>query len=491
MARPVGRMIKREPAAAAERIFDLVVIGAGIHGAASALEAARRGLNVLVIDRSDFGGETSWNSLRVLHGGLRYLQSLDLARFRESVRAQSWYVREFPTLVKPLACLMPLYGDGLRRPVALRPVLVLNELLRRLWSSKDERDRIPGSRVLNGDEVRERFPGVRTTGLRGGALWYDAYLPQPQRVLIEMLRRVAAHGGAVLNYVEATGWIVDDEGQIGGVHVRDCLANTELTLRGRTVLNCAGPWAGELDDTAHPTGKRGYAPSLAFNLLLDWPLDSDATVAVEPAGGGRTYFLHPLGSRTLAGTYHAPAEIPGTLPTEEQILDFLGDLSAALPGFGVTRDEVLRILPGTLPAKRAGTDKLATRELLIDAAAGGGPHGLFTLVGVKYTTAPVAAKRAIDRIVKRCFPGAPKASCDNESEPEPRAVPSWPAFARGSRDEPERARALVRSIVEEESVTSVDDLLLRRSDWGLVPTEFEEAAKLVRSLCPELFSAEL
>ena len=83
-------MIRRDPATAAQKTFDLIVIGAGIHGAAAALEATRRGLNVLVIDRGDFGGETSWNSLRVLHGGLRYLQNLDLARFRESVRARSW-----------------------------------------------------------------------------------------------------------------------------------------------------------------------------------------------------------------------------------------------------------------------------------------------------------------------------------------------------------------------------------------------------------------
>ena len=483
-------MIRRKPTDAAQNTFDLVVIGAGIHGVATALEAARRGLGVVVIDRSDFGGETSWNSLRILHGGLRYLQTFDLARFRESVRARSWYVREFPSLVEPFPCLMPLYGEGLRRKAMLRPVLALNEQLRRIWSAAAERDLIPVSRVLSNDEVREWFPGVRTAGLRGGALWYDAYLPQPQRVLIEMLRRVAACGGEALNYMEAIGWVVDDDGRIGGVNVRDRLADTDLLLRSRAVLNCAGPWAHELDASAHSIRDRGHAPSLAFNLLLNRPLDSDAAVAVEPVGGGRTYFLHPLGSRTLAGTFHAPAERPGATPTDRQISQFIDDLSAALPGFGVTRDDVLRVLAGTLPARHARTDDLATRDLWIDAGADGGPCGLFTLVGVKYTTAPLAARRAVDRIMARCFPGGSRFAVGNRVEPEPRAVPGWPAFARISREEPERARALVRSIVAEESVTSVEDLLLRRSDWGLVPTEFDEAEHLVRSLYPERFNAE-
>lgn len=477
-------MIHREPAAAAERTFDLIVIGAGIYGAAAALHAARRGLSVLVIDRGDFGGETSWNSLRVLHGGLRYLQTLDLARFRESVRARSWFVREFPTLVDPLPCLMPLYGKGLRRTAFLRPVLALNERLRKLWSVPAELDLIPGGRVLTVDAVRQRFPGVRSDGLRGGALWYDGYLRQPQRVLIEMLRRATAWGAVPLNYVEATGWIVND-GQIGGVEVVDRILDKQLSMRSRAVLNCAGPWAGQLAGWVNSTSAVGCAPSLAFNLLLDRPLASEVTVAVEPAGGGRTYFLHPIGRRTLAGTYHCPASAPGTVPTDKQVLDFLGDLSAAVLDFEVTSEDVLRILPGTLPATHPGTTDLKRRAVWRDEGDDGGPDGLFTLIGVKYTTAPVAAERAINRIIERCFSRIAGEANGDDVEPQARYVPEWPEFVCLSQEDPSTARRLVRTIIEEESVTSMDDLLLRRSDWGLVPSEHEKAADLVRDLCPE------
>lgn len=478
--------IRRDPEKLSGESFDLIVVGAGIHGTAAALEAARRGLRVLVLDKGDFGGETSWNSLRILHGGLRYLQTLDLVRFRESVKARSWYVRELPSLVESLECLMPLYGEGPRRKTMLGPALALNELLRRIWSADVERDLIPGSRLLAAGEVRERFPAVRRAGLQGGALWHDAYVSQPQRVVIEMLRRVAARGGSALNYVQATGWAVGDGNRVRGVEARDLLTDTPITFASRAVLNCAGPWARDLDGANWPAGTESHAPSLAFNLLLDRQLDTAATVAVQPAGGGRTYFLHPLGTRTLAGTYHAAADGPGGSPSETQISAFIQDLGVAIPGFDLARSDVLRVLAGTLPAKRAGTDDVETRDLWVDAGGNGGPDGLFTLVGVKYTTAPLAAKRAIDRIARSCFAAVVASVEDRVAEPTPRTVPAWQEFADLVRNHSEQARALVQRIIDDESVTTVEDLLLRRVDWGLVPAEFDEAVRLVRSWFPEL-----
>ena len=176
------------------------------------------------------------------------------------------------------------------------------------------------------------------------------------------------------------------------------------------------------------------------------------------------------------------------MPTEGQISEFIGDLAAALPGFSVARSDVLRIMSGTLPARHPGADEVATHDLWIDAGKRDGPKGLFTLVGVKYTTAPLAAKRAVDRIMARCFDEATARESSGHVEPEPRVVPTWPEFETLAREDIDRARLLMRGIVDGESVTSVEDLLLRRSDWGLVPTEFDEAARLALKLYPERFS---
>src|SRR5580700_10743603 len=122
-------MIERNPNAALADCYDLAVIGGGIHGVAVALEAAQRSLRVLLLERGDFGCGASGNSLRILHGGLRYLQTADLVRFRESVAQRHWYARSFPALIEPLSCLMPLYRQGMKRRAVMQLALAANDLL--------------------------------------------------------------------------------------------------------------------------------------------------------------------------------------------------------------------------------------------------------------------------------------------------------------------------------------------------------------------------
>jgi glycerol-3-phosphate dehydrogenase len=459
--------------------FDLAVIGAGIHGSIAALEASRRGLRVVVLERGDFGGATSWSSLRILHGGIRYLQTMDLARFRSSVRSRSWYVREFGSLVQPLECLMPVYGSGLRRPAFLRIALALNNQLRRLWSSPEELDRIPAGAFLSAEEVVRRFPAVRRQGLRGGLLWFDGFLPQPQRIVMELLRRARAHGATVLNYAEAKGFSAHDGG--ASVEVAGRAGGSPESIRCRAILNCAGPWAPGLNGIPRPDDS---GLTLAFNLLLDRPLGSAVTVAVDPAEGGRTYFLCPRGDATLAGTFHARATSADTQPADQQVDDFLADLGSAIPDYQVTRDDVLRVLAGTLPAADLSSEEPAGRDVWI-APTDSVP--VFTLVGTKYTTAPLAARKAVDEVVARCFPDMQDINLEG-SEPDPRIVPDWQTFLAQSADSPETAAALLTAIVQDESVTSLDDLLLRRTDWGLEPESYRVAEAAIAELCPDLIS---
>ena len=164
-------MIERTLPAASCDEYDLVIVGGGVYGAALCLEAARRGLRPALLERDDFGGATSWNSLRIVHGGLRYLQSLDLHRFRESVAERKRWIVDFPDLVRPLPCLMPLYGDGMHRPMVLRAALVLNDALSagRNRGTRPDRNLLSG-RVLSAAQTVERFPRVRGDGLKGAAL---------------------------------------------------------------------------------------------------------------------------------------------------------------------------------------------------------------------------------------------------------------------------------------------------------------------------------
>lgn len=485
-------MIERDPVAAARPPHDLVVVGGGIHGSMLALEAARRGLDPLLLEKADFGGGTSWNSLRIAHGGLRYLQTLDLERFRESVRERRWLLRRFPDLVEPLPCLMPLYGRGLRRPAVFRVALLLNRLLSRDRNRGVEPDRrLPPGRVLDAAETRARVPAVREEGLQGGALWYDASIRSTNRLLIEALRWACARGARCLNYVEARELLVED-GAVAGVRGRDRARNEDLSFRARVVVNAAGPWTPAVARAFGSPAPGLYTPSIAFNLLLDREPPSDVCVAVEPEDGGRTYFLRPWRGRLLAGTWHGPWDggPDGADPGEERIGAFLEDLRRCAPALDVSREEVVRVYAGLLPAEEEGTAELSTREVLHDHGADGGPAGLYSLAGVKYTTARRVAERALRRIYGERLPGIAgrgRSVAGGRPAVDPERARLWEdgrALELHRRD-PERLRRFAIRLGREEAVVTLDDLLLRRTDWWMDAREAPEVATFLRRVLGE------
>jgi glycerol-3-phosphate dehydrogenase len=380
-------------------VTDLLVIGGGFYGAMLTLEAARRGLSTVLLERDDFGGATSANSLRIVHGGLRYLQSLDLPRFRESVAERRWFLRHFPDLVQPLPCLMPLYGPPrggrLRRPAVFRVALALNDRLAR------ER-LLPPGRVLDVSETVDLFPGVDRNGLAGAALWHDAVLTDPQRVLHETLRWAGRCGARALNRIEAVE--LRTEGRtVTGLRAIGLESGEAFEFRARAVVNCAGPWCRTIAARFDRDLPELFRPLLAFNLLLDREPPSRSALAVAaPGKGAQTWFLLPVEGKTLAGTFYVPApggSGPGAGPDEAAVAAFLQELNAAVPGWDVRPEQVLQICHGWLPARADGSPVPASRPVLHDHGAAAGPEGLFSVSGVKLTTARAVAEKTLGKIL--------------------------------------------------------------------------------------------
>jgi glycerol-3-phosphate dehydrogenase len=379
-------------------VTDLLVIGGGFYGAMLTLEAARRGLSTVLLERDDFGGATSANSLRIVHGGLRYLQSFDLPRFRESVAERRWFLRQFPDLVQPLPCLMPLYspprGGRLRRPAVFRAALALNDRLAR------ER-LLPTDRVLDASETADLFPGVDRNGLVGAALWHDAVLTDPQRVLHEALRWAGRCGARAFNRMEAVELRMDGR-KVTGLRAVGLESGESFELHGRAVVNCAGPWCRTVAARFDRDLPDLFRPLLAFNLLLDREPPARAALAVAAAGkGAQTWFLLPLDGKTLAGTFYVPAggSGPGAGPDEAAVEAFLRDLNASVPGWDLRPEQILQVCHGWLPARADGSPEPASRPVFHDHGAAGGPEGLFSVSGVKLTTARAVAEKTLGRIL--------------------------------------------------------------------------------------------
>jgi glycerol-3-phosphate dehydrogenase len=463
-------MISRDPEAAGKQNYDAVIIGGGIYGITLALEAGRKGLKTLLVEQGDFGEQTSFNSLKIIHGGLRYLQSLDLHRFRESVGERTWFLRHFPERVHPLPCFMPLYGKGMRRPSIFRGALLANHLLSLGRNTGVDPDHhLPMGKVVGVEQSRAIFPLLDTRGLKGGAVWYDAYMPDSQLLVMDLLQAACSLGAVSLNYVRATGLLTDSQGHIRGVEALDRASTTPCAFHADLVINAAGPWCRQVVEGITGDRKELFQPSLAWNVLFKRKALSDHALAVQAREpGSRLYFITPWKDKIFAGTGHEPwLAGPGRpMPTFRQLSSFIGSLNKAVTGLNLQLEDVDRIFAGLLPTTEAGSNVLTKRECIVDHGAAGGPTGLYSVGGIKFTTARLVAEKILELA--------------GQGTTEPVAIAgvtsSYPAM-----DELEQYREL---LARDASIVHLDDLVFRRSTLWESSSEFEEMAESLCSLFP-------
>ncbi len=396
----VGIAPRRSPGDPTRETYDLVIVGGGVYGIMLALESARRGLCALLLERGVFGGATSRNSLRIVHGGLRYLQTLDLVRFKEHTAERRWFMRHFSDLVEPLACMMPLYGKGGYRTSVFRVALALNDFL-----ARDGNDGVPpnahlgGSRTVSAAEVRRTFPLVETQGLQGGIVWYDGFIPDVEPLFERVLGWVEDNGVRLLSHIEATGLALE-AGRLVGVEAVDLVSGEAHTFRGRTVVNTCGPWSQQFAESCGLRAPGLFAPLIAWNVVFNRPWDMSCAVAVRPdSRQGRFYFLLPWNGMLLAGTGEASwSGGPDDVRVADEDLEaFIADLNRSVAGLDLKRKDVARVMAGLLPLAGPGSRALANRETIIDHASTGGPAGAFSVSGVKLTTARLVAERVLRR----------------------------------------------------------------------------------------------
>jgi glycerol-3-phosphate dehydrogenase len=366
---------------------DVIIVGGGIQGVSLALSAARRGLKPLIIERSALGAGATGASYGIVHGGLRYLQTLDIPRWRRSRQAQSWYLEEFPAHVRPLRCVMPLYSGTLRSPTFFKAGLALEDRLTRLFDSPSP---LPPTYLLSADEVLQDFV-VPSEGLAGGACWYDAEVSDMPGLLKAMLARAGLDETAVMAPYEATRLILYNE-RVSGLQITNPETGDSTILRSDVVVNCAGAWAGHWQNLARcPT-----AHTLAFNLILDAELPGYGALAVSATPGkGRSYFIRPHAKGVFAGTYYRPApyRIDPVVETTD-IQAFIDDLNLALPQFNLQPSSVKAVSAGLLPDKDGRGITLSSKEQVLSHKI----QGFYSVIGGKFTTAPLLSEEAAERI---------------------------------------------------------------------------------------------
>ena len=468
--------------------FDLLVVGAGIYGACAAWDAALRGLSVAVVDQEDFGAATSANSLRIVHGGLRYLARGDFARMRESIRERSTLMRIAPGLVQPLKVLVPTYGVGPQSRIALAAALAINDLVSLGRNQRlDQAHRLPGSHLVSRDECLGLFPWFSPGGLSGGAIWYDAQLRQPERLVLSFLQAAASTGAVPANYLRVDR-LSTSQGVVQGACVTDRLTGARLEIRARAVLVAAGPWCEDIVATATGTPVEARRRALAVNLVVGRRL-AELAIGVRArsgrledpvCGGGRFLFCAPEAQATLLGTWYTSNAADARAVRDRGVTALLHEFNDACPGLGLSSRDVVRAQWGWLPlksgAERGRHDALAERPRITDHGYADGVRHLVSVEGVKFTTARLVAEQAIDRVFASL--GRTSPPCRTAELPVDTGEVTPPAGARTAVVREEIVRA-----VRSEMASKLTDVVFRRTRLGAVPgperAEVEAAARVM------------
>lgn len=418
--------------------FDLLVVGGGIYGACAAWEAASRGLSVALVEKADFGHASSANHLKMVHGGIRYIQHADIPRIRESCHERSALLRIAPHLVEPLPIMIPTYGHGMKGKEILGAGMAAFDLVTfdRNRDINDSARQIPRGSFLSKEEVVDIVPGINKEGLTGAAVFHDGQIYNPPRLALSFIRSAVARGAEVANYVELKKVVVED-GRVVGAEVVDCLNDEPLKIRCKSLLLTTGGWTQDLLEKAVGlplTRRQTFSRDLAFvvkrQLVEKYgfacPLmTKDADAVIDR--GGRHLFIAPWRGQTLIGVWHGifsktPDEVA---TTEEELASYLAEVNAAQPSFNLSLDDITMVLTGlTLYGEedQQGEGKMSfgKRSMLVDNAVEDHIQNLVSLIGVRATTARGMAEKAIDLIFSKL---------DNRKQ---RSVSSWAPIFGGN-----------------------------------------------------------
>ncbi len=396
--------MKRDLAALTDTVYDLLVIGGGIYGACVAWDAALRGLSVALVDKADFASATSANTLKIIHGGFRYLQSAGFTRMRQSASERRNLMRIAPHLVHPLPVIIPTYGGKWTRS---RKALSLALKINNLVSFDRNRDLPPEKHIgtggiLSREETLRALPVVEERGLTGGLLFFDAQVYNSERLALAFLSSAWERGAALANYVRVTGFLRSGD-TVTGVTATDALTGDALEIRARVTVNATGPWTDRVTDflgESRPRNRTAFAR--AFNLVSRRQIVESYAAGIA-GSGERFLFIAPWRGHSLLGTSYSaysghPDDFEASFTDAEALLQGFND---ALPSSRLLEGDISFMHGGLLPLSAAPASsediRLAARHQIHDHRAEG-VSGLISVLGVKYTTARHVAEKVVDRV---------------------------------------------------------------------------------------------
>jgi glycerol-3-phosphate dehydrogenase len=429
--------------------WDIVIIGGGATGVGCALDAASRGLDVLLLEQHDFGKGTSSRSTKLVHGGVRYLVQGNIRLVREALSERSTLMRNAPHIVHKQEFIVPcyslwqkvFYGFGLR-----------------IYDFLAGDQRIGRSRTLSRAETIRRLPTVKTECLSGAIRYFDGQFDDT-RLIIDIARTADEHGACLLNYTAVLNLLVDDLGSINGIKFCDLETGEVHKVLATTIINATGAFCDPIRQMAN----RDAAPVVTFAqgshiVLKRRFLQSDAALMIPKTSDGRVLFCIPWHDHVIVGTTDTPVESASLEPDAlEAEIDFILDTVSDYLVFQPTRDDILTSFAGIRPlVSRTGAKNTAalsrSHELFVD-------EKMITITGGKWTTYRRMAEDAVNKSIEIGHLTANNCITANLNISAPAKIEGaellHPDFTY--------TKANVISAVRDEMARSVEDVLARRT----------------------------
>ncbi len=479
--------------------YDVIIIGGGINGAATAASVAARGYRTLVLEQDDFASGTTSASTKLIHGGLRYLETGNARLVHESLQSRERLLRERPHLVRPMGFILPVYEGDPRPSWYIRAGLSLYDLL-------SPRKVSPWHSAFSARGLQRFEPSISTDRLRAAFIYHDAQVWSPERLTLEYLAEARGSGADLRNH-STVDYVIVDGGRARGVDFHDVLTGRRSTATGRLIVNAAGPWVDAvLDATGRPLQRRiGGTRGTHLVVNLDGRGPKHAVFA-SARSDGRPMFVTPWLDHHLIGTTDVRDDNdPSEVRAAGWEIDYLiAEAARLLPGLGIEHRNVLYAYAGVRPLARAAEGvwegAISRRSIIVDHSAEG-VERLVSVVGGKLTTAWELGRKVAEAVAQRI--GRPRARgiaalpstatsraafLSPETQEHLRMVygprePEVAAYAASDlalsaplSSQHRDIGAQVAYAVEHEGARTVADVLLRRTVVGLTQDLGREAA---------------
>ncbi len=426
--------------------LDVLIIGGGIVGSGVARDAAMRGLAVGLVEQSDFASGTSSRSSRLLHGGLRYLAQGRVGLVREASIEKRIVQDIAPHIAEPLPFVFPTYRGTQWKRWKLGIGVKIYDFL---CSGRN----FGKSRTLGAQEVSTMLQGINPDGLTGAVRYYDG-LTNDARLAIDTLRSAQSHGAQLRNYMRYEG--ASFSNKLWECQIHDTRNDQKITVRARTVINAAGPWADRMKHC-----RASLRLTKGVHLVIDrerLPLP-DAAVMTQ---GERILFAIPWGERMILGT--TDTDYDGSIASpkcdEVDVRYVLDVANSVFPDANLIGEDVIASWAGLRPliasGQKAGSPSDTSRSHSIQMAE----PGWIDVTGGKLTTYRLMAEQTVDKIVAHIGKNTP--ACQTAKQP----LLAKDALSGSGIIPPQVSREQVEHYCRNEWAVHLDDVMLRRSSWA-------------------------